>query len=163
MLVMVSLLCIFFGISSANANWLSGYTNSESRDMCTERSFTNKIDAILLDEIPSLLDECGIGGMFDFCGRLGAFRAILSSALGCDEDSSGTRSRFCNWGFNKQSAKEAFRIYRRAGEDEEGGNGRNSNGRGASVGDQVLDVYADEEINQLALNDAKLKAFGLVI
>jgi hypothetical protein len=100
-----------------SGGYLDRYRNSEQRDMCMTSSFDRKVDSIIINDIPSILDQCGIGGMIDVCGMLGRFSGVFGDMLGCGGGGGGGggRSRFCDWGFNKDSAKEAWRIYRRAG------------------------------------------------
>lgn len=97
-----------------SSEWLRNYKNSGARDMCMAESFDTNVDNILLEEIPSILEECGIGGIFDFCGLLGKFGDVLGPYIGCGgSGGGGNRSLFCDWGFDAKSAKEAWRVYKR--------------------------------------------------
>lgn len=160
-----------------NSAWLDRYRNSNARQMCVNDSFDQKIDAVILNEIPSILDKCGIGGLIDICSRLGRWGSVFGSALGCGGGggSGGSGSRFCDWGFNAKSAKEAWRIYSRG----------NTNGGFTSSGKQPerqfdqnkvypndSDIDADEiyalagdliERDELAIAEVRMRVLGLSI
>jgi hypothetical protein len=150
----VAVLGVMFVFCSGNAaadmSWLDRYNNSNAREMCMQQSFDQKIDAVILEEIPSILDTCGIGGMFDFCSKLGIFGSVFGEFLGCGSGGRGgrRRSNFCDWGFDARSAKEAWRVYR-----------KNVFAMQVTPSNTLDDKYSD----QYALNDAKLKALGITL
>lgn len=147
----------------STSSFLERYRNSDQRDMCMSDSFDRKVDSVILDQIPSILDQCGIGGMIDICGLLGKFGVIFKSIIDCGGGGGGGRSRFCDWGFDSRSAKEAWRIYRKSGAiddlDPFGSTRRKDTG----------ELYAneqssgDEQLSDELLAQARMKVLGLSV
>jgi hypothetical protein len=137
--------------ANSQADWLESYKNSGSRDMCMSESFDQKVDNVLLEGIPSILDQCGIGGIFDFCGKLGAFGKIFGDLIGCGSggNGGGGGSNFCDWGFDAKTAKNAWKIYNKASID-------NNNNERENI---LVEKYED----QYAMDAARLKALGITL
>lgn len=159
--------------NKVEANWLDNYRNSNSRDMCMGNAFDQKVDAVLLDEIPSILSECGIGGMLDLCGSLGFLGSFgsdfLGGMLGCNGSGGegGSRSRFCDWGFNSGSAKEAWRVIRRAGKtslntpNNEAYYAESSTGENSEINQYVSEQ--SNEVDEVLLAQVRYRVLGLTL
>lgn len=147
----------------STSSFLERYRNSQQRDMCMSDSFDRKVDSVIIDQIPSILDECGIGGMIDICGLLGKFGVIFKSVINCGGGGSGGGSRFCDWGFDSKSAKEAWKIYRKSGALDDlkpfGYTGNKNSG----------ELYANsasddpEQMSDELLAQARMKVLGLSV
>jgi hypothetical protein len=118
-LVVVVSLILFFSPGAMSIAKADG-------DICTSSTakddYNKRIDNLLFDKVPSLMEDCGIGGLFDLCGMLGS---TLGGFVGanCGSGGSGGGSggaAFCDFGFDLDSAKKAYDIFGRAetaGED----------------------------------------------
>ena len=105
------ILAIVFNASNVTADWFgNAQQKAKERAMCYS-NYEARVENILIDKVPSIMESCGIGSLYDFCGKLGKFGSLFGEALGCGGGGAGGGSQFCDWGFNKESAKEAWKMY----------------------------------------------------
>lgn len=82
--------------------------------MCDSSSaHAERLDRLLFDKVPSLMEDCGIGGLFNLCDMLGSFGSVVGDFIGnrCGGGGGGgSNSLFCDWGFDLESAKQAYRL-----------------------------------------------------
>lgn len=80
----------------------------------SERAQSERLERLLFDDVPSLMEDCGIGGLFNLCDMLGSFGGVVSDFLGnrCGGGGGGRgNSLFCDWGFDLESARQAYRLF----------------------------------------------------
>jgi hypothetical protein len=88
-------------------------------DICTSSTakddYNKRIDNLLFDKVPSLMEDCGIGGLFDLCGMLGStLGGFVGANCGSSSGGSSGGASFCGFSFDLDSAKKAYNTFGRA-------------------------------------------------
>lgn len=88
-------------------------------DICTSSTakddYSKRIDSLLFDKVPSLMEDCGIGGLFDLCGMLGStLGGFVGANCGSGSGGGSGGASFCGFGFDLDSAKKAYDTFGRA-------------------------------------------------
>lgn len=137
--------------SSAQADLPNYENNNDVGQMCSSGSaYEERLDRLLFDKVPSLMEDCGIGGLFDICGMLGSVGSIVGPFIGqkCGQNGLSGGSLFCGWTFNLESAKEAYWAFQ-------------ANQRHNLSSEETQSLYASAQTTGESIEERRLSVFGL--